>query len=345
MRILSLDGMSAASLQIRLIRHYEERCPGFLSSVDVFCGASDGGFMALYLARHLTDDHATNLRVVDDAVRFNDELVPLFRVSLMKAARFASGLYPLLYGNELRDLFAKHLGEGSLGDLPRKVIIGSYGSQSWQPRLFTNVEEIARPPYTAHSDTSLSLVDVASATSALPLALPLATVGKQRLVDGGWVANNPTLLGVGMMVQAQVDGGLSRAEAFDRLRVLSLGCTTSKDEHEKVVRRQLFGIRKRLYERSEWGWLQWVALRPLLLLEMTLQGAMDVADFQCRALLSDERYRRIRPPLDELGVGFQLMLRRPEVFIGAMETTRATLTSTPEWSDRNTTWIRDRFMA
>lgn len=345
MRVLSLDGMSAAALQIRLIRAFEQACPGFLRSVDCFVGASDGGYMALFLASRVSDDDAANLAMLDEAIAFNNALVPLFRLTLRKGVKFATGWYPLLCVDQFRDVFQRYLGDGTLGQVRRKLVVCSFGAISWAPVVYSNLDPGAAPRPCHRGDPQTTLVDLALATSALPLALPLYGKGAARVIDGGWVATNPAMLGVAEVCQAQAHlHGADPTAVLASLRVLSLGATDSLDERRSVLNRPPFGFGY-LFSRNNWGWMQWILLRPWLLLDMSLQGTISLAHQELRSILPEQRYRRIQPQMAEIQDGWRLLLGRPERLIQTFDDQAAGLVGDPAWFDRQVAWIRDGYLA
>ncbi|MCK6507340.1 patatin-like phospholipase family protein [Myxococcota bacterium] len=345
MRVLSLDGMSAAALQIRLIRAFEQANPGFIRSVDCFVGASDGGYMALFLASRVTDDDAANLAMLDEAIAFNNALVPLFHLSLRKGVKFATGWYPLLCVDQFRQVFQRYLGDGNLGQVRRKLVVCSFGAISWSPVIYSNLEPDVAPGPRHRGTPDTSLVDLALATSALPLALPMYGKGAARVIDGGWVATNPTMLGVSELCRAQ-----ARLRAVDptavlaSLRVLSLGARDSLAERKSVLNRPPFGMGY-LFSRNSWGWMQWIVLRPWLLLDMSLQGTISLAHQELLSILPEARYRRIHPPMSEIQDGWRLLLGCPDRLIRSFDQQAAGLVGDPRWFEANNRWIRDHYLA
>lgn len=86
-KILSLDGGPGPLVELRVIAHLQEMFEragdrgGFLEQATVFAGTSDGGLMALYFAKNLTEqaqDRAagrtpkTTSEIIDGCMRFSD---------------------------------------------------------------------------------------------------------------------------------------------------------------------------------------------------------------------------------------------------------------------------------
>ncbi len=89
-KILSLDGGPGPLLELRVIERLQRRFEqfsefgSFLDQADVFAGTSNGGLMALYLARGLTEAQAdreagrtprSSAEIIDGCLRFSDDYV------------------------------------------------------------------------------------------------------------------------------------------------------------------------------------------------------------------------------------------------------------------------------
>lgn len=344
MRLLTIDGMSAAAVQVRLIKAYEEAAPGFLASVDLFSGASDGGYTALFLAKNVTKDHAANLAMLDEAIAFSNALVPLFHLSVTKAIKFATGWFPLLNLKDFQKVFARYLGNATMGDVERKLVIVSYGAFTWTPYVFTNLEEHGREtiPRMGHPATLLS--EVATATSACPLALPLYGRGLKRLVDGGFVANNTAMLCLSEVCASQASvEHVDPAEILVRLKLLSLGSQESLAERSRIIGKPRCQPGKALWSRNDWGYKQWLLKRPSFLVEMLLQGQINLAHFNASGMLPRERYHRSEPPIEELDDVWRLLLGCPKRLIEEFDSEAANLQKT-KWFDHQVHWIRKHYL-
>lgn len=344
MRVLTIDGMTAAALQIRLIKAYEQACPGFLRSVDCFVGASDGGYMALFLASRVSEDDEANLAMLDEAIAFSNALIPLFHLTIRKGIKFATGWFPLLCVDQFQAVFAQYLGTGTLGQLQRKVVICSFGAIAWTPVVYTNLLPQAPPSFQHRGQPETTLIELALATSAFPMALPLHGKGGARVIDGGWVATNPSMLGVSELCRAgAIQRGCDPTEILASLRVFSLGSTESLAEHKRVINKPPLGCAF-AWQRNSWGWLQWVLLRPWLMLDMSLQGAINLADVELRAILPASRYLRVSPPLAEVTDGWRLLLSRPNTLIRKLDSEAARLVATPAWFQPIVEWIGSSYL-
>lgn len=170
----------------------------------------------------------------------------------------------------LREIFKQVVGDIELGDLKKKVIISSFdldnetikpGSpRTWKPKFFHNFDP-------DDPDYKEKVVDVAARTSAAPTYFPIY----QGYVDGGVVANNPTMCAVAQALEPKTG-----KQKLADLAVLSIGTgsnptyLTDKD--------------------GSWGLLKWAPH----LISLMMDGAVNLADYQCRQLLG-RRYLRMNP--------------------------------------------------
>lgn len=259
-RILSVDGggikgLFSSTLLDRLLQAY----PTLIENVDLIAGTSTGGIIALALADGKTPaqvaalyrDHAG--KIFDDS--FWDDLIDLGK---------AIGAD---YSNKgLKGELKKQFGDRTLGQLDKRVLIPTFDldapetrdrPRAWKPKFFHNYPG-------RDSDRDERVVDIALRTSAAPTYFP----AYQGYVDGGIVANNPSMAAV-----AQALDGRAAGKPLDELVVLSIGTGTEP----KFIKSR----------KVDWGWGQWA--RPMI--SMMISGVMGVADFQCRQLLGDRYFR------------------------------------------------------
>jgi patatin-like phospholipase/acyl hydrolase len=259
-RILSLDGggikgLFSATLLDRLLQAY----PSLIENVDLIAGTSSGGIVALALADGQTPAQIAALyrdsadKIFDDS--FWDDLIDLGK---------AIGAD---YSNKgLKRALSKQFGDRTLGQLGKRVLIPTFDldapeargrPRAWKPKFFHNYPG-------RDSDRDERLVDVAMRTSAAPTYFP----AYQGYVDGGVVANNPSMAAVAQALDNRAAGS-----PLEELVLLSVGAGTEP----KYIRSR----------KVDWGWGQWA--RPLA--SMMISGMMGVADFQCRQLLRDRYFR------------------------------------------------------
>jgi uncharacterized protein len=264
-RIRALDGGGIRGLYTAvLLSRLEAQVPGFASRVNLFAGTSTGGIIALGLAKGMAPQALIDL--------YEDDGTSIFSRTLWHEIRDLGELVGAKYDNKNLIRIQAALGNGTLNDLlPRHVLIPSFdldnqaappAPRMWKPKFFHN---FAGPD----SDGAQKIADVALRTSAAPTYFPV----HQGYVDGGVVANNPSMAA---LAQA-IDADTGRQNLGD-LKLLSIGT----------------GITPAFVsgDTLDWGLAQWATV----LANMMLEGVMGVADYECQRLLGPN-YFRLAPVL------------------------------------------------
>lgn len=264
--ILSLDGGGVRAVVTTVfLERLEAAYPGFLSKVDLFAGTSAGGILALGLAAGFSPTREREL--------FEAKGREIFYFSLLR--RLGNILVAKYSNRNLKRELTALLGNKKLGQLSKKILIASIdldtnpsdpnAFRSWKPKFFHNYPG-------PKSDGEALCVDVALRTSAAPTLFPMY----QGYIDGGIVANNPSVCAI---VQAlEVDTG---GQNLQDLVLLSVGASRNP--------------RYLTEQDADWGWAQWAVPIVELLLE---EGNNSIANFQCCQILG-ERYRRLNLFLPE----------------------------------------------
>jgi patatin-like phospholipase/acyl hydrolase len=280
-RILSLDGGGIRGvLTTTILDRLEAANPGFLASVDLIAGTSTGGILALGLAagkspgtmRKLYEDNGTKIFAQD----LIEKLIHIEIDQLVKAS----------YSNTaLKSALIEVFNQLTLDGLNKKILIASFDLdnlasgagkiRSWKPKFFHNF------PGTG-SDGAEVVVDVALRTSAAPTYFPIY----QGFIDGGVVANNPS-----MCALAQAIHELNKSQTAAQITLLSLGTGRSLDYLAD--------------QNSSWGLAQWAPH----LVSIMLGGSEGVADYQCSQVLGNAYYRV--DPVMEVGVGLDAYQQIP----------------------------------
>jgi patatin-like phospholipase/acyl hydrolase len=273
-RVLCLDGGGIRGLlTARLLERLEGERPGWLGEVDFFAGTSTGAILAVGLAAGLPISELVALYRREGGAIFSTGLVDfVLTAGYSRGPRYSNRRL----ARELRDRF----GDTRLGELPDRVLVTSFdlaretasgAPGPWKPKIFHNFPG-------EDSDGDERVVDVVLRSAAAPTYFP----AYQGYVDGGVVANNPSVCAVAQALR-WTDHGLGD------LVVLSLGTGLNP--------RSVPGRRVR------WGWGQWAlelkAERPyyeLPLIHLMLEGGVDLARYQCEQLLG-ERFLRCDPAL------------------------------------------------
>lgn len=275
--ILSFDGGGICGLfTARLLDRLLEAHPTLIDGADLIAGTSTGGIIALCIAAGKEPADLVGL--------YRDEGPDIFDDSWWDDIVDLGNAVGADYSNKyLKKALTRQLGaDTTLKDLQRRVLVPSFdlddgdeqsiadmtpskskskvvSPRTWRPKFFHNFPG-------NDTDGALKAVDVALRTSAAPTFFP----AYQGYIDGGVVANNPSLAAVATALDARAGKIASTAEIV----VLSFS-TGNNPQYIKGP-------------NLNWGWGQWA--RPIT--QIMMSGVMGVADFQCRQIL-DDRYRRL----------------------------------------------------
>lgn len=271
--VLSLDGGGIrGALQARVLQRIEEAVP-FLHKVQLIAGSSIGGINALWLAAGKTPDDLLTL--------FKGRSGEIFRNRDWwdSIAGPADEVFRADYDNDgLKQILEELIGDKRLSELDKRVTITSfdldnlddeskskatrlYKRRFWKAKIFHNFEGPG-------NDGAEPVVDVALRTSAAPTFFP----SHQGYVDGGIVANNPSLCALGRAVKSGI--------RQEQIVLLSLGTGSCPVYVEG--------------DRLDWGYKQWLPY----LLPMLMDGMVGLPDYICEQLLP-HRYARVQPMLPE----------------------------------------------
>jgi hypothetical protein len=230
----------------------------------------------------------------------------------------AVGCRSIFLNDVLKKFLIKYFGANTtLGELKRFVVIVSFqldnGAsgplRSWIPKLFTNLPftpagDKGAFKATASPDLGEKVVDVALRTSAAPLELPIVQGCEGKgpgFVDGGLVANNPSMIALSAIVGTLAHGTTNQpptppTESLEDILLLSVG-----------TGRNLVGTAQFLDPpftdgSAPWGYRQWLfdIGNPLLLIDAFLQGGNESVAWQCKILMTEKNFHRLNVPLEFL---------------------------------------------
>lgn len=244
LKILTFDGGPGPLLHIRVLKRLEARKPGFLHEVDLFAGTSDGGLMSLYLAKALTEGKSS-AEAIDGCIKFSDDYSDCFARD-KGVPHFLAGLRAFTRGGHFADIVKQHflyydpaLGETrdmTLGDLNRNVVVTSFDTRDWVPRMYRNFGDSKDK----ERDLKLPLWEVAASTSSLPMATPIHGGQENRgYLDGVVCSNNPAMSAVTLaakhlwnlhMQAERLPDPSDDAPVLHGMTVLSLGVVQSYEE-------------------------------------------------------------------------------------------------------------------
>lgn len=264
-RILTFDGGGIRGLvTLALLKRLETQIPNLIRGADLLAGTSTGGIIALGLAAGKSVDELISLYLDNGKKIFDD--------SWFDDLRDLGGLSGADYDQaNLAKILKREFGKTRLKDLNKRVLIPAFNldnrnpdpaQRTWAPKFFHNFPG-------KDSDGDELVVEVALDTSAAPTYFP----SHGSYIDGGVVANNPSMAAV---AQTQDARNTIPAPKLADLYLLSLGT----------------GINLSYIKGKDldWGLAQWA--KPLV--NLLLDAIMGVADYQCRQVLRDT-YRRVAP--------------------------------------------------
>lgn len=193
-QILSLSGGGVRGLYtISILATIEEQLaqthkkPDYNIAVhfDLICGTSIGGILALGLASGINARSLLNLLDKNRKKIFHKSMLRLIPSYLLFKQAATS-----LYNNKnlkfiLKEIFANK----KISDLKTRVVIPAVNGTSGKPKMYKTSHH---PKFV--TDHELSIVDVAMATSAAPTFFDPSLVNDQLMLDGGLVANSPSLI-------------------------------------------------------------------------------------------------------------------------------------------------------
>ncbi len=249
--------------------------------------------------------------------------------NLWQIRRTLLGVEPVTPGSEFEQHLRDAFGSTTLSQLARKVVILSFDTTAWKPRLFRNFW--ADDP-AGHADRDrdarISLVEAGMATASMPLFLPVFAGSDQRgYLDGIFSANNPAASAITMLVR---HGDASGAPVpLEQIVALSMGVSQTIEEaniehtgglgalvdiaavRDRVTRmvhsalpeqrRGYFRdpeVRVEVHQESKrqgvggmsWGWLDY-ALRPTFIANMLIHGMNGESSAQSARLLRGSFFR------------------------------------------------------
>lgn len=265
-RILSVDGGGVRGvISIRLLQRLVRAKPDLIHRADLFAGTSTGAIIAACLAHGMTCDEIFNLYYTRSKNIFSRNWLRRLGFQALAAK----------YDNKhIQQVLTDTFGSTKLSDVRGKFLVSSLdmdsydgnGNRSFKPKFFHNLEGQDA------DELLLSVVDVLMYSAAAPTYFP----SHEGYIDGGIVANNPS---VAAIAQA-LDPKTLPSPLLGDIRVLSVG--TGK------MSSYIPG------QKNDWGFLRW----STTLVELILNGSVDVADYECRQLLKGN-YVRVNPCLDK----------------------------------------------
>lgn len=280
--ILTFDGGGVRGAYTAQILAMLEEKLKFIQNVDFFVGTSTGSIIACALSYGITPSEIVSFYQNKSGEIFKERITKkglsgikdCFLDLFKRNARYKTQNLK----NALCDVFEEDL---LLSDLSKKVLCVSFNLydshiNNWAPTLIDNFR-----------DQNISVIDAILKSSAAPTYFP----SYQGHIDGGLIANNPSMMG---LARALDEKGAN--QDLSNIRLLSLGTGIKTSYIDKDV---------------DWGTQDWMfhpsldfksPLTPML--DIILDGTVSVPHFQCLKILKGQ-YFRINPflsidvPLDD----------------------------------------------
>lgn len=324
-QILAMDGGPSTPNYLRWLREIERERPGFLASVDMFTGTSDGAWAALYLAsrpRNERGDHA-----IAACIDFNQRVVKTLTPGLRGIARLMAERQSAVDNDAVMQFLTDSYGKGSTGkpitlqELHSDVAIIAFRIRATtlapSARVYHNLgrytfgnvelqgtyanssdaQSIAPDASTLDADASTNLhqeaAEVALRSGSFPVMMPI----RAGYIDGGMFANNPSMAAVAQVLAYRTPLGLN---GLEDVTVMSVGSDQSQlgGQDDNIA----FSTKKNL----SWGWMQWMLQprMPLLLLDTMMTASGRGIAFQAHQMLGAQHLRLALPCPGSFGRDF-----------------------------------------
>jgi len=268
--VISLDGGGVRCvLQLGILERLIEVFPQLLDRCTLLAGTSAGSFVALGLAH-------SGLPLCHQLFS-QPNVQAIFARSWAECVTNGWGTWRPRYDpSGLQAVLTEAFGAATLGDLRKRVLVSSfdlegqlnrddprhhnYGVQHWSPKFYDNY---------AGSAAAEPLVELALRSSAAPCYFP----SHAQYVDGGVVANNPSVHAISRLVQL--------GNPLTKISVLSLG-SGNNPFHVPGA------------QSESWGLVQWAPLLLNLVMDAPSEGAVLLSQ-----QLLGARYHRCNPILPQ----------------------------------------------
>lgn len=270
--ILSLDGggirgAAASQFLSRLETQIQQQHnKSIRDCVDFYAGTSTGCIIALALATtDMSLDDINRLYDVTTANKIFTDNKGWFEIDGINAPKYQGG--------DKTEVLETHFKQATLGDVPagKHVLAVTYGIEKRKPVVLKS---------TKAQYLKVLSSQAADASSAAPTFFPTKEIelppedDDYWLIDGGVIANNPTMCAIAEARQTWQDIPLSN------LRVLSIGTG--------FMTRKINGPASR-----QWGGLQWMSKGKII----EVLSDERIVSYQCMTLMDQGRYIRVNAKL------------------------------------------------
>lgn len=253
--ILSLDGGGVRGLfsSIILEKIQEEFKIDISNKFDLIVGTSIGGLIGMYIAQGSNNPttlfNNRNLTTIFNKSNW-DKIMPI-------------QFKPKYDGTGKKKIIKENIIVKKIGDVKTKLAVTTYNISKQKHRIIRSWQ-----------DTDIDSVCACEVTSAAPTYFPSVKMDGDYYIDGGVVANNPSLV-------AYQEAQLLYGKDAD-IRILSIGCgdATNKVNDKKT---------------EKFGGAQWVCNG---ILEIIMDAPLEIMSDYCRHILPDKAYLRINTKIE-----------------------------------------------
>jgi patatin-like phospholipase/acyl hydrolase len=257
-QILSFDGggiKGILSIAFLSMLQKELNIDNITKHFDLIAGTSTGGIIALALGAGLKVDEILEFYIKDGRDIFKPSLFKDIK-RIFWAPKYSNGILE----NKLKNIFKQK----KIIDSKKRLIIPYYNVNENKPSVFKtpHAEGIFK-------DKNIYMYQVALGTSSAPTYFPLYSFDNKMFIDGGIVANNPTMIAI---IEAKTKLGYN----IEDICVLSIGTTVEKKTYDCLNKSSA---------------IKWILNGDITDLFIEAQG--KTIDEQCDLLLNKNRYLRI----------------------------------------------------
>ena len=305
-KILACDGGGIRGLITAVIlERLEQKLDKPLKNYfDLFAGTSTGSIIACAIAKGISTSEIRNFYVEKGISIFPNMDFSFWLNSLLERARQGDPSLPLFSSEGLESVLqdAKIFAQSLFGSLPPTLVV-SYDTYNRTAVVFKSIQpEFAQIPIwevcrcssaapTAFAGYVLSDPNYIASLENNPthstiknpvkIELPPDTRGVP-LIDGGVVANNPTLCAIAESINMSRCGTTTKSTSLDNIFVASFG--TGQLE-SRITPEQ----------SKTWGALDWLSIhKGIPLLDVFSDGSADLVDYIAIQLI-DKGYDRYQP--------------------------------------------------
>lgn len=207
--VLALSGGGYRGLYTATVLSELEKALGrpIATHFDLICGTSVGGILALGLADEIPANQLQALFEENGGRIFSGRGLLRRLLGFWFTAKHSS--------EGLKEILTERFGEKTIGELKHRVLIPAVNYSTGRGQFFKTPHHLS-----FELDHHMKLVDVALATSAAPVYLPLSRNQRGVFVDGGLVGNAPGLFGLHEVLT------FLTADKSAQVRVLAIGTMT-----------------------------------------------------------------------------------------------------------------------